>query len=150
MICARVWSSADTKFSPRFGRRNDWRGKLSIFAGRKYFAICRSEIRLTFSSARKIAKIIREKNIEIVHAHLARDYPIAALAARLAKAKLVLTRHLLFPLNFSHKIVLPKDAAFIAVSEGVRRALIETKHLAARTNSACLQRRRHAAFCRRR
>lgn len=75
-------------------------------------------------SARKLARIIREKNIKIVHAHLARDYPVAALAVRLSKkAKLVLTRHLLFPLNFPHKFVLPKNSTFIAVSKGVRGVL---------------------------
>jgi len=76
-------------------------------------------------SARRLAKFIREKNIEIVHAHLARDYPIAAFAARAACVKLVLTRHLLFPLSRLHRFVLPNGATtFIAVSNGVRRSLL--------------------------
>jgi len=37
---------------------------------------------LDFGSALKLSKIIRENKIEIVHAHLARDYPLAALAMR--------------------------------------------------------------------
>ena len=81
------------------------------------------------SSARKIAEIIRGWNIEIIHAHAARDYPIAAFAARLTKIKLVLTRHLPFSINFLHKFLLPKDAIFIAVSESVRRKLLEQKIL---------------------
>lgn len=104
--------------------QNKWREKLS-FLPRENIVDFPLRNALDFLSARQIAKFIKKKNIEIVHAHLARDYPIAALAARWSKAKLVLTRHLLFPLNFSHKIVLPKDAAFIAVSDGVRRALIK-------------------------
>jgi glycosyltransferase involved in cell wall biosynthesis len=80
---------------------------------------------LDIFSARRLAKFIRAKNIEIVHAHLARDYPIAAFAARAAGAKLVLTRHLLFPLKRFHRFVLPNDATtFIAVSNAVRRSLL--------------------------
>ncbi|MBA2620185.1 MAG: glycosyltransferase family 4 protein [Acidobacteria bacterium] len=76
-------------------------------------------------SARRLAKFIREKNIEIVHAHLARDYPIAAFAARAAGVHLVLTRHLSFPLKRVHRFVLQNDATtFIAVSKGVRRSLL--------------------------
>ncbi|MBA2621535.1 MAG: glycosyltransferase family 4 protein [Acidobacteria bacterium] len=80
---------------------------------------------LDIFSARRLAKFIRAKNIEIVHAHLARDYPIAAFAARAAGAKLVLTRHLLFPLKRFHRFVLPNDATtFVAVSNAVRRSLL--------------------------
>ena len=75
-------------------------------------------------SARNLAAIIRQKNIEVVHAHLARDYATAALAARITKTKLILTRHLLFPLNSFYKYFLPKNTVFIAVSEGVRRKLL--------------------------
>jgi len=107
---------------------NYWREKISFLPDE---SIVRLPLRnsFDFSSALKIGKFIKEKNVEIVHAHLARDYPIAALAARAAKVKLVLTRHLLFSLNFSHKIILPKDAVFIAVSEGVRRRLLMQKIL---------------------
>ncbi|HXG85553.1 MAG TPA: glycosyltransferase family 4 protein [Pyrinomonadaceae bacterium] len=79
------------------------------------------------SSARKLAKFIRENNIEIVHAHLARDYPVASLAVRLApNVKLVLTRHVLFPLNFLQKFVLGNISKVIAVSGAVETNLKKT------------------------
>ena len=79
-------------------------------------------------SARRLARIIREQGIEIVHAHLARDYPLAALAARLAKgARLVVTRHVPFPMSALHKLTLSNVARVIAVSEGVARGLRERR-----------------------
>src|SRR5215471_6049533 len=52
-----------------------------------------------FRSAMELAKFVRARRIQIVHAHVARDYPLAALAARRTNTRLVLTRHVLFPLN---------------------------------------------------
>lgn len=103
---------------------NGWLDKLDFLPERN---VLRLPLRNSFDvqSARRIAKFVEQKNVRVVHAHLARDYPVAAIAARLARAKLVLTRHLLFPLNFSYKFVLPRDTVFIAVSNGVRRALLE-------------------------
>src|SRR5215212_3599289 len=46
-----------------------------------------------------LARFVRAHDIEIVHAHAARDYHLAALAVKLAsRGHLVLTRHVLFPL----------------------------------------------------
>ncbi|MEP6924697.1 MAG: glycosyltransferase family 4 protein, partial [Pyrinomonadaceae bacterium] len=75
---------------------------------------------------------IKQNKIEIVHAHLARDYPLAAIAVRLCKArvKLVLTRHVLFPINGLHKFMLPRGATFIAVSNAVRESLLARKIVA--------------------
>lgn len=73
-------------------------------------------------SALKLARIIREKEIEIVHAHLARDYPLASLAVR-RFAQLVITRHVLFPLNRLHKLTLSRVARVVAVSNAVARQL---------------------------
>lgn len=107
---------------------NHWRQMLSFLPDESILNVpLRNSV--DFSSALKIAKFVRENRVEIIHAHLARDYPVAALAARTAKAKLVLTRHLLFPLGFSHKFILPKDAMFIAVSESVRRQILKRKIL---------------------
>src|SRR5215207_7976964 len=54
---------------------------------------------LDIVGARKLARIARERKVDIIHAHVARDYAPAALAARLAPAasRFVLTRHVLFP-----------------------------------------------------
>ena len=81
---------------------------------------------LDVSSALKLAQFVRRNQIEIVHAHLARDYPLAALAARRASgARLILTRHVLFPLSRIHKVLLRRVARVIAVSEAVADGLIE-------------------------
>jgi len=75
---------------------------------------------LNIVSAFKLARILRELRIEIMHAHVARDYPLAALAAsRLDNVQLVLTRHVLFPLNRSHRLTLRNVARVIAVSQAV-------------------------------
>lgn len=73
-------------------------------------------------SALRLARVIREKKIEVVHAHLARDYPIASLAVR-RYAQLVVTRHVLFPLNRLHRLTLKRVARVIAVSNAVARRL---------------------------
>jgi glycosyltransferase involved in cell wall biosynthesis len=78
---------------------------------------------LNVASALKLARFVRQHQIEIVHAHVARDYPLAALAARRAGARLVLTRHVLFPLNRIHKITLRRTTRVIAVSQAVAEGL---------------------------
>jgi glycosyltransferase involved in cell wall biosynthesis len=75
---------------------------------------------LDFRSARKLARIARERRADIIHAHVARDYTPAAFAARLAPAaRLVVTRHVLFPLSRAHWLALSNVARVIAVSEPV-------------------------------
>jgi glycosyltransferase involved in cell wall biosynthesis len=80
---------------------------------------------LDLASALQLARFIRDHKIEIVHAHLARDYPLAAYAARRAgSVPFVLTRHVPFALNRLHKFTLARNVArVIAVSEGVARGL---------------------------
>jgi len=79
---------------------------------------------LDISSARRLARYLREHQIEIVHAHLGRDYPLASYATRRQPcAKLIITRHVLFPLNRLHSITLSNVARTIAVSPAVKRSL---------------------------
>ena len=79
---------------------------------------------LDLPSALKLARLAREHEIDILHAHLARDYPPAALAARRAPAaRLVITRHVLFPMNRAQRLALSNAARVIAVSGGVARSL---------------------------
>lgn len=81
---------------------------------------------LDLTSAVKLSQFIRRNQIEIVHAHLARDYPLAAFAVRRAGgARLILTRHVLFPLSRVHKVLLRRVARVIAVSQAVADGLIE-------------------------
>lgn len=74
-------------------------------------------------AARRIAEFISQNDVEIVHAHVARDYPIAARAARIAKKPFVLTRHVLFPLKKLQKYALRNVAGIIAPSNAVADAL---------------------------
>ncbi|HZH90755.1 MAG TPA: glycosyltransferase family 4 protein [Pyrinomonadaceae bacterium] len=79
---------------------------------------------LDLPSATRLARFIRERQIEIVHAHLARDYPLAAYAARRSGGvPFILTRHVPFDMSSLHRFTLGKAARVIAVSEGVRRGL---------------------------
>ncbi len=78
---------------------------------------------LNLSTAMQLARFVREHEIEIVHAHVARDYPLAALATGRSKARLVLTRHVLFPMNRIHKLTLRRTARVIAVSTAVADSL---------------------------
>ena len=71
-----------------------------------------------------LAAFIRTHEIEIVHAHAARDYHLAALAVRLAsRSRLVLTRHTLFPLRRINKPLLSGASRVIAVSQAVAESL---------------------------
>ena len=88
--------------------------------------ICALRLRnaLDAKSAVELSRIVRQREIEIVHAHMARDYPLASFAVRGNKrARLVITRHVLFPLNRLHTLTLSNVSRVIAVSQSVARAL---------------------------
>jgi glycosyltransferase involved in cell wall biosynthesis len=75
---------------------------------------------LDVPSARELARLVGKHNIEIVHTHMARDYPLAAYAVRRnPQSRLIVTRHVLFRLNRLHRITLAKAARVIAVSNAV-------------------------------
>ena len=72
----------------------------------------------------RLAGFVRAHDIEIVHAHAARDYHLASLVVRLAsQARLVLTRHTLFPLRSINRPILKNAARVIAVSHAVAESL---------------------------
>ena len=110
--------------------KNNWQEKLAFLPDEN---LCHLPLRNSVDvfSARKLAKFAVEKNVEIIHAHIARDYPMAALASRLSKIPLVLTRHLLFPLSPIHRLTLKQAAKIIAVSKGVAECLSSNKIVAA-------------------
>ncbi|HLM59331.1 MAG TPA: glycosyltransferase family 4 protein [Pyrinomonadaceae bacterium] len=98
---------------------NEWQKRLDCLPPENILHV---SLRNSFGvlSATRIAEFIREKNIEIVHAHAARDYIPASLACRMAKtAKFVLTRHVLFPLKPVHRFTLNNLSKAIAVSKPV-------------------------------
>jgi glycosyltransferase involved in cell wall biosynthesis len=78
---------------------------------------------LSFGSAWELVRFARSHDVRIVHAHVGRDYPLAALAAGRSSAQLVLTRHVMFPLGRVHKLTLRRTARVIAVSQAVADAL---------------------------
>jgi glycosyltransferase involved in cell wall biosynthesis len=70
--------------------------------------------------------LVRRRRIEIVHAHLARDYSLASYAARRHETKLIVTRHVLFQLSRLHRRTLARAARVIAVSQAAARELRAT------------------------
>lgn len=102
-----------------------WRERLK-FVDPDSFVFLPLKNALDVLSAKRLADFIKRESIEIVHAHLARDYQIAALAVRLSQtnARLVLTRHVLFKMSGWHKLLLPNGTTFIAVSHAVRDKLL--------------------------
>jgi len=102
---------------------NDWEGRLDFLPPENFLHV---SIRNSFGifSAKRMAGFIRDKEIDIVHAHVARDYVPASLACALAKrAKFVLTRHVLFPLKPFNKFALKNLSRAIAVSSAVEDGL---------------------------
>ena len=75
------------------------------------------------ASAWKLRRFARDRGIEIIHAHIARDYPLASLAAGSFRPRLVLTRHVLFPMGKLHRLTHRRVARVIAVSEAVAAGL---------------------------
>ncbi len=100
-----------------------------------------------------VAKFVRSHDIEIVHAHAARDYHLAALAVRLAsRARFVFTRHALFPLRGINRRLLRNADQAIAVSEAVARSLrssgvIEPSKIAVIHNGVDIDRFARSAVC---
>jgi glycosyltransferase involved in cell wall biosynthesis len=102
---------------------NEWQDKLEFLPKENRLYV---SLRNSFGvlSAKRIARFIREKDIQIVHAHVARDYIPASLASMLVKsARFVLTRHVLFPLQPFNRIALKNLSRAIAVSSAVEASL---------------------------
>ncbi len=79
---------------------------------------------LDAQSAQALERFVRKHEIEVVHAHLERDYPLAAYAARgKGTAKFIATRHLLFPVSPLHSRALAAAQRVIAVSNATARHL---------------------------
>jgi len=78
-------------------------------------------------SAYRLSRLLRAHAIEIVHAHLGRDYLPTILAAMWAgSARAIVTRHHYLPLkrNPVYRAILRRADRIIAVSEFVRRTLL--------------------------
>src|SRR3954466_2225930 len=77
--------------------------------------------------ALKLARFARANRVEIIHAHVARDYWPTYFAAANRRARhgprCIITRHVLFSLSFGTRYILSNAARVIAVSEAVARSL---------------------------
>lgn len=79
---------------------------------------------LNILNAFNLAHFIREHKVDVIHAHIAHDYLLAALTAKLAgRGKVVITRHVLFQLNNLHTRMLKRVDRVIAVSQAVADSL---------------------------
>ena len=101
----------------------EWKEMFSFLPSENVFNV---SIRNSFGllSSKKISKFVKANNIEIIHAHLGRDYITASIVARLVSPlRCVLTRHVLFQLKTFNKFILTNVDRVIAVSEDVRLSL---------------------------
>lgn len=117
-LCRGLQSSGHEVFAA-LRPTNEWQKRLSFLPPENILHV---SIRNSFGvlSALKIADFVKEHEIGIVHAHVARDYipaSIACLAAR--NANFVLTRHVLFPLKPFNKFALKNLVRAIGVSDAV-------------------------------
>lgn len=79
---------------------------------------------LDVQSAHELDRFVRRQRIEVVHAHMARDYSLASYAARRNRqTKFIATRHVLFQLNRFHRHTLARATRVIAVSRAVANEL---------------------------
>ena len=79
---------------------------------------------LDVQSAQALERFVRKHEIDVVHAHMDHDYPLAAYAARGKRnAKFIATRHLLSPLSPLHGNALKRADRIIAVSNATARHL---------------------------
>lgn len=102
---------------------NQWQEKLAFLPLEN---ILRVSLRnsLGVLSARRIAAFTRKNKVQIIHAHVARDYIPASIASLLVKkARFVLTRHVLFPLQPFNRFALKNLSKAIAVSSAVEASL---------------------------
>ena len=102
---------------------SDWQQRLDFLPPENIFHV---SIRHSFGvlSAMKIAEFVRDHEIQIIHAHVPRDYIPANIASMTAKpAKFVLTRHMLSPLKPFNKFALKNLSKAIGVSEFVGQEL---------------------------
>jgi L-malate glycosyltransferase len=78
-------------------------------------------------SAYRLARVIHRHRISVMHAHVARDYPVCGVAAKLSAAPLFLTRHHFNPLNSNwlYAWAVADARALVGVSESVRAELIK-------------------------
>ncbi len=104
---------------------NEWQDRLDFLTSEHILHV---SIRNSFGmfSARRISRFIENRDIQIVHAHVARDYLTASIATRsVGKPKMVLTRHVMFPMKPFYRFALRNVSAAIGVSTPVHKQLLK-------------------------
>ncbi len=91
----------------------------------EHFCISKMRNAADIVSASEIGKFARRIGADIIHAHIARDYVIAAEASRVSGVPFVLTRHVLFPMSRVHRLLLRRASGVIAPSRSVYDALVK-------------------------
>jgi len=79
-------------------------------------------------SAQRLSSIIRQHGIDVLHAHIARDYTFCGIAARMARpVRFFITRHHFNPIKSSsiYAWTIKEARALIAVSDSVREVLVD-------------------------
>lgn len=85
---------------------------------------------LSFTTARRLAQIIDENDIDVIHMHWTKDLPISVLAKILSKKKprLVQTRHMnmtRFKDDFYHRFLYKKVDKILAVTSAVAAQIVK-------------------------
>jgi glycosyltransferase involved in cell wall biosynthesis len=102
---------------------SDWQHRLSFLPPERILQV---SIRNSFGvlSARRIGEFVRENEIEIVHAHIPRDYIPASIACSMVKrSRFVLTRHSSVPLRPFNRFALKNLSRAIAVTSDTEAGL---------------------------
>ena len=95
--------------------------ELSFLPERRWFALTK---RSYLKKVNYLTRFANAHDMEIVHAHAARDYLSTALAVEFTlSSRLVLTRHALFPLKKINKPLLTGVGRVIAVSQAVAESV---------------------------
>ncbi|HEX6126402.1 MAG TPA: glycosyltransferase family 4 protein, partial [Pyrinomonadaceae bacterium] len=78
---------------------------------------------IDLGSAVRLARFARDNRIELIHAHLAKDYVVVAAASRIAGIPYIITRHVLFPMSRAHRRLLSRVSFVIALSNAIAGSL---------------------------
>ncbi len=73
----------------------------------------------------KLVRLIIKHKTDILHAHTAKEFYPAVLAAKLTGTKVIITRHLLTPLGSTTQRMINNADAVIAVSNAAKEALLK-------------------------
>ena len=98
---------------------NKWQSRVDYLTEERILHV---SIRNSFGvfSAKRIGDFVKENQIDIIHAHVARDYIPASIASIASKrAKFILTRHVMFPLKPFNRFALKNLSRAVGVSPAV-------------------------------